>query len=264
MNAAFASDMLLDRPDSDIAYIERMSRLAEEKAKYETVVVKKSDNDASASNGTGAAGSKDAVFQAVLKGNKGSIIDEVKKMLSDGAKPDEIINNSLIPAINEVGELFNRKKYFLPQLIGSANTMKLAIEHLEPLLEKKDSGDDMPTLVIATVEGDIHDIGKNLVVLMLKNYGYNVIDMGKDVPCEDIVNKAIETNAAVIGLSALMTTTMMRMKDVVEICKEKGCKSKVVIGGACITQSFADEIGADGYSKDAAECVKLVERLLNS
>lgn len=89
-------------------------------------------------------------------------------MLSDGAKPDEIINNSLIPAINEVGELFNQKKYFLPQLIGSANTMKLAIEHLEPLLEKKDSGDDMPTLVIATVEGDIHDIGKNLVVLMLK------------------------------------------------------------------------------------------------
>ena len=86
----------------------------------------------------------------------------------------------------------------------------------------------------------------------------------EDVPCEDIVNKAIETNAAVIGLSALMTTTMMRMKDVVEICKEKGCKSKVVIGGACITQSFADEIGADGYSKDAAECVKLVERLLNS
>ena len=264
MNAAFASDMLLDRPDSDIAYIERMSRLAEEKAQYETVVVKKSDNDASASIGTCAAGSKDAVFQAVLKGNKGSIIDEVKKMLSDGAKPDEIINNSLIPAINEVGELFNQKKYFLPQLIGSANTMKLAIEHLEPLLEKKDSGDDMPTLVIATVEGDIHDIGKNLVVLMLKNYGYNVIDMGKDVPCEDIVNKAIETNAAVIGLSALMTTTMMRMKDVVEICKEKGCKSKVVIGGACITQSFADEIGADGYSKDAAECVKLVERLLNS
>lgn len=264
MNAAFASDMLLDRPDSDIAYIERMSRLAEEKAQYETVVVKKSDNDASASNSTCAAGSKDAVFQAVLKGNKGSIIDEVKKMLSDGAKPDEIINNSLIPAINEVGELFNQKKYFLPQLIGSANTMKLAIEHLEPLLEKKDSGEDMPTLVIATVEGDIHDIGKNLVVLMLKNYGYNVIDMGKDVPCEDIVNKAIETNAAVIGLSALMTTTMMRMKDVVEICKEKGCKSKVVIGGACITQSFADEIGADGYSKDAAECVKLVERLLNS
>ncbi len=263
MNAAFASDMLLDRPDSDIAYIERMSMLAEQKAQYETVVVKKqTDGDVGAASGGSKSGAGDSIFQAVLKGNKGTVIDEVKKSLDTGTKPDEIINGSLIPAINEVGELFNQKKYFLPQLIGSANTMKLAIDYLEPLLEKKDTGADMPTIVIATVEGDIHDIGKNLVALMLKNYGYNVIDMGKDVPCEDVVNKAIETNAAVIGLSALMTTTMMRMKDVVELCKEKGCNSKVVIGGACITQSFADEIGADGYSKDAAECVKLVERLL--
>ncbi|MDD6138047.1 MAG: homocysteine S-methyltransferase family protein [Lachnospiraceae bacterium] len=263
MNAAFSSDMLLNRPDSDIAYIERMNMLAEKKAQYETVVVKKQpDSAAGDSMGTNTNGGNDAIFQAVLKGSKGSILDEVKKVIDAGRKPDEIINESLIPAINEVGELFNKKKYFLPQLIGSANTMKHAIDYLEPLLEKNDTGENMPTLVIATVEGDIHDIGKNLVVLMLKNYGYNVIDMGKDVPCEDIVNKAIEENAAVIGLSALMTTTMLRMKDVIELCKEKGCSSKVIIGGACITQSYADEIGADGYSKDAAECVKLVEKLL--
>lgn len=263
MNAAFSSDMLLNRPDSDIAYIERMNMLAEKKAQYETVVVKKQpDSAAGNSTGTNTNGGNDAIFQAVLKGSKGSILDEVKKVIDAGKKPDEIINESLIPAINEVGELFNKKKYFLPQLIGSANTMKHAIDYLEPLLEKNDTGENMPTLVIATVEGDIHDIGKNLVVLMLKNYGYNVIDMGKDVPCEDIVNKAIEENAAVIGLSALMTTTMLRMKDVIELCKEKGCSSKVIIGGACITQSYADEIGADGYSKDAAECVKLVEKLL--
>lgn len=263
MNAAFSSDMLLNRPDSDIAYIERMNMLAEKKAQYETVVVKKQPDSATGdSTGTNTNGGNDAIFQAVLKGSKGSILDEVKKVIDAGKKPDEIINESLIPAINEVGELFNKKKYFLPQLIGSANTMKHAIDYLEPLLEKNDTGENMPTLVIATVEGDIHDIGKNLVVLMLKNYGYNVIDMGKDVPCEDIVNKAIEENAAVIGLSALMTTTMLRMKDVIELCKEKGCSSKVIIGGACITQSYADEIGADGYSKDAAECVKLVEKLL--
>lgn len=263
MNAAFSSDMLLNRPDSDIAYIERMNMLAEKKAQYETVVVKKQpDSAAGDSAGTNTNGGNDAIFQAVLKGSKGSILDEVKKVIDAGKKPDEIINESLIPAINEVGELFNKKKYFLPQLIGSANTMKHAIDYLEPLLEKNDTGENMPTLVIATVEGDIHDIGKNLVVIMLKNYGYNVIDMGKDVPCEDIVNKAIEENAAVIGLSALMTTTMLRMKDVIELCKEKGCSSKVIIGGACITQSYADEIGADGYSKDAAECVKLVEKLL--
>lgn len=260
MNGAFSSDLLLHRPDSDIRYIERMNRLAEEKARFETVVVKKENADVSGSSDSASKGS--AVFQAVLKGNKGTILDEVKKELALGKKPEDIINDDLIPAINEVGVLFDKKKYFLPQLIGSANTMKLAIDYLEPMLEKKDSGADMPTLVIATVEGDIHDIGKNLVVLMLKNYGYRVIDMGKDVPAEDIVETAIKEHAAIIGLSALMTTTMMRMKDVVEMCKEKHCGSKVIIGGACITQNFADEIGADGYSKDAAECVRLVERLL--
>lgn len=266
MNAAFASDMLLNRPASDIRYIEHMNKFAEKNAQFETVRVSKSpSNGGGAQTGDGRVSaelSENPVFKAVLKGSKETIISEVDKALADGAEPDAIINDYLIPAINEVGELFNSKKYFLPQLIGSANTMKEAIDYLEPKMERKSAGGDMPTLVIATVEGDIHDIGKNLVVLMLKNYGYNVIDMGKDVKCEDIVDLAIKENAAIIGLSALMTTTMMRMKDVVELCKEKGCKSRVVIGGACITQSFADEIGADGYSKDAADCVKLVERLL--
>ena len=189
------------------------------------------------------------------------VLEEVKKMLDGGAKPDEIINEHLIAAINEVGELFDKKKYFLPQLISSANTMKLAIEYLEPMLERSNT-EAMATIVVATVEGDIHDIGKNLVVLMLKNYGYHVIDLGKDVPADVIVDTAMNEGAKVIGLSALMTTTMMRMKDVVELAKEKGCTAKIVIGGAAITESFSDEIGADGYSKDAAECVKLVERLL--
>jgi 5-methyltetrahydrofolate--homocysteine methyltransferase len=295
MNAAFASDMLLCRPDSDIRYIEHMNVMtqkheqeAEENRKRmraaESAAV--SQERAGASKGSAAISQERAeaskesvgdsgnglatsaslrdnpVYMAVIKGNKGTILDEVKKVLAQGEKPDTIINDYLIPAINEVGELFNRKKYFLPQLIGSANTMKQAIDYLEPLMERKGTGEDMPTIVIATVEGDIHDIGKNLVVLMLKNYGYRVIDMGKDVPCEAIVDTAMKEQAAIIGLSALMTTTMMRMQDVVELCKEKGCTSKVIIGGACITQNFADEIHADGYSKDAAECVKLVERLL--
>lgn len=265
MNAAFASDMLLNRPSSDIRYIEHMNKFTEKNAQFETVRVSKAAASGEAASGDGRVStelSENPVFKAVLKGSKETIISEVDKVLADGAEPDAIINDYLIPAINEVGELFNSKKYFLPQLIGSANTMKEAIDYLEPQMERKSAGGDMPTIVIATVEGDIHDIGKNLVVLMLKNYGYNVIDMGKDVKCEDIVDLAIKEDAAIIGLSALMTTTMMRMKDVVELCKEKGCKSKVVIGGACITQSFADEIGADGYSKDAADCVKLVERLL--
>ena len=263
MNAAFASDMLLNRPSSDIRYIEHMSKFAEKNAQYETVKIEKSSSvTASNDSNVDEALAENAVYKAVLKGSRETVISEVDKVLEDGKKPDEIINDYLIPAINQVGELFNSKKYFLPQLIASANTMKDAIDYLEPKMERKSGGENMPTLVIATVEGDIHDIGKNLVVLMLKNYGYNVIDMGKDVKCEDIVELAMKEDAARIGLSALMTTTMMRMQDVVELCRERGCQSKVIIGGACITQSFADEIGADGYSKDAADCVKLVERLL--
>ena len=263
MNAAFASDMLLNRPSSDIRYIEHMSKFAEKNAQYETVKIEKSSSvTASNDSNVDEALAENAVYKAVLKGSRETVISEVDKVLEDGKKPDEIINDYLIPAINQVGELFNSKKYFLPQLIASANTMKDAIDYLEPKMERKSGGENMPTLVIATVEGDIHDIGKNLVVLMLKNYGYNVIDMGKDVKCEDIVELAMKEDAAIIGLSALMTTTMMRMQDVVELCRERGCQSKVIIGGACITQSFADEIGADGYSKDAADCVKLVERLL--
>lgn len=262
MNAAFASDMLLNKKESDIRYIERMNFLSEKYAGMERVMVQKTPAGISAAGGeTRKESTGSGVFQAVLKGNKEHVLEEVKKMLDGGAKPDEIINEHLIAAINEVGELFDKKKYFLPQLISSANTMKLAIEYLEPMLERSNT-EAMATIVVATVEGDIHDIGKNLVVLMLKNYGYHVIDLGKDVPADVIVDTAMNEGAKVIGLSALMTTTMMRMKDVVELAKEKGCTAKIVIGGAAITESFSDEIGADGYSKDAAECVKLVERLL--
>ena len=262
MNAAFASDMLLNKKESDIRYIERMNFLSEKYAGMERVMVQKTPAGTSAAGGeTRKESTGSGVFQAVLKGNKEHVLEEVKKMLDGGAKPDEIINEHLIAAINEVGVLFDKQKYFLPQLISSANTMKLAIEYLEPMLERSNT-EAMATIVVATVEGDIHDIGKNLVVLMLKNYGYHVIDLGKDVPADVIVDTAMNEGAKVIGLSALMTTTMMRMKDVVELAKEKGCTAKIVIGGAAITESFSDEIGADGYSKDAAECVKLVERLL--
>lgn len=276
MNAAFASDMLLNRPESDIRYIERMNFLSE---KYAGMVPSggksaggvlapsaagdgKKNTEGSKNTKDGEnTGSKTPVYEAVLKGNKAIILEEVKRLLEDGSAPDEVINEQLIPAINEVGQLFDQQKYFLPQLISSANTMKIAIEYLEPLL-KREEQEERAVIVVATVEGDIHDIGKNLVVLMLKNYGYRVIDLGKDVPAEQIIDTAIKEEAKIIGLSALMTTTMMRMKDVVELKKEKGCAAKVVIGGAAITDSFAAEIGADGYSKDAAECVRLVERLL--
>lgn len=260
MNAAFASDMLLHKPDSDIRYIGRMQvyekHLAEKEASAQPAKKKAIVQE------TASDGETDAIFSCVLKGDKKHIVAKVEEALAAGEQPGDIISGKLIPAINDVGEKFEKQIYFLPQLIASASAMQTAIEHLEPLLARGDENGETATIVIATVEGDIHDIGKNLVVLMLKNYGYNVIDLGKDVAAEMIVNTAIKEQAQIIGLSALMTTTMMRMKDVVELAKEKGCESKIIIGGACITESFAQEIGADGYSADAASCVKLVQKLL--
>ena len=260
MNAAFASDMLLHKPDSDIRYIRRMQvyekHLAEKEAAAQPVKKRAVVQDSASED------DKDAIFSCVLKGDKKHIVSKVEEALAAGEQPGDIISGKLIPAINDVGDKFEKQIYFLPQLIASASAMQTAIEHLEPLLAREDENGETATIVIATVEGDIHDIGKNLVVLMLKNYGYNVIDLGKDVAAETIVNTALEQHAQIIGLSALMTTTMMRMKDVVELAKEKGCTSRIIIGGACITESFAQEIGADGYSADAASCVKLVQKLL--
>ena len=262
MNAAFASDLLLAREESDIRYIERMNMLAEKYAGQERVLVpvKKAAADDQAKPGSQEG--RSAIFEAVLKGNKGGILDEVKKALADGEKPDEIINHHLIPAINEVGVLFDKQKYFLPQLIASAEAMKNSIEVLEPLLQTGNSGEEMPVVVIATVEGDIHDIGKNLVALMLKNHGFHVIDLGKDVPQAKILETAKEHHAEFIALSALMTTTMQRMREIVAAAKQEGITAKIIIGGAVITQEYADEIGADGYSKDAADAVKLAKSLM--
>lgn len=251
MNVAAASDLLLNREEADVRYIDRVTKrkmtITTETAKTDSEEKKEAENP---------------VFEAVVKGNRKGIVEIVEKTKEQGSTPNEIIDTMLIPAINEVGRLFDQNIYFLPQLISSAETMETAIAYLEPMLEKKGDGSDAVTIVMATVEGDIHDIGKNLVVLMLKNYGYRVIDLGKDVPADVIIETAKKENAKIIGLSALMTTTMMQMKVVVEKVKEEGLDVQVIIGGAVITQSFADEIGADGYSKDAQEAVQLVKRLL--
>lgn len=253
VKAAFASDLLLNKKGADIRYINKINSLT---------ATAEANQASPAETGKKAEPKHPKIYDDVMKGNRESIVGHAKELIAEGQSAGSIINDILIPAINEVGRLFDKKIYFLPQLIAAAEAMKTAIEYLEPLLEKKEDGEQLPTIVFATVQGDIHDIGKNLVVMMLKNYGYRVIDLGKDVSKEEIVATAIRENAAVIGLSALMTTTMTEMKRVVEYAKEQGCTAKIIIGGAVITDSFAEEIGADGYSTDAADAVKLVERLL--
>lgn len=249
-NAALASDLLLNKADADLRYIDGVSRAQ--------VVTETSG----ASGGSGREDQVHPLMLAVEKGKGETIVDIVKQQLNEGKKPAELIDDYLIPAINQVGEWYEKGTYFLPQLIASAETMERAIDYLEPLLAKERGDKKLDTIVMATVKGDIHDIGKNLVVLMLKNYGYDVIDLGKDVESQRILDVAKEKKAAVIGLSALMTTTMTEMKQVVALAKEQGVKAKIIIGGAVVTESYAEEIGADGYSRDAGEAVRLVNRLL--
>ncbi|MBE5941699.1 MAG: 5-methyltetrahydrofolate--homocysteine methyltransferase [Lachnospiraceae bacterium] len=263
MNAAYASDLLLNKEEADVRYIENVKSVTlsnegasntkhPDKGEMKKTVQKENER------------TRSKLYENVLKGNKRTMLEDVEALLATGVTPQAALEEHLIPAINEVGALFEEKKYFLPQLIASAEAMELAISKIEPLLPRQEGGGKMPTIVMATVEGDIHDIGKNLVVLMLKNYGYKVIDLGKDVPKELIVETAVKEGASVIGLSALMTTTMMRMKELVDYVKEQHLDVKVMIGGAVITDSFMKEIGADAYAKDAASACKVVEKLLSN
>ena len=259
VNAAFASDLLRKKEGADLRYIQRMQRYADAAAGGEKKMAD-SKQDASGSGDN----ILDIIRKDVLNGSKRTIVKNTEKAISSGIEPRVILDTVLMPAINEVGDLFDKGKYFLPQLIAGAEAMKLSIGYLEPLLKQgSDSGKKLPTIVIATVHGDIHDIGKNLVALMLKNYGFDVIDLGKDVPREEIIKVAKEKNASIIALSALMTTTMKEMKNVVDLAHENNLDSKIIIGGAVVTQDYADEIGADGYSSDAADAVRVVKQLLN-
>ncbi len=260
MNTAFATELLLGREGAAEKYIERVTARPVELTP--AVGQKEGTKEKPAVKENTQAEERSELFQAVLKGNRAGIVDIVKMELAQGAVPEQLIEEHLIPAINEVGRLFDRQIFFLPQLISGAEAMKLAIDYLEPLLAKDAQAKSQGTVIIATVAGDIHDIGKNLVALMLKNYGYRVVDLGKDVATEQIIRTAKEEGADIIAVSALMTTTMVEMKQVVRMAKEVGLKAKVIIGGAVITEGYAEEIGADGYSPDAQTAVNLVRGLL--
>lgn len=280
MSCALAADLLLNKQEAALRYIEYAGGVRERREEKEAELAKKlallENQGTTAKTGTAGNAAKetttdngpqinemqDKLKTAVLKGNRNGIVKITKEALEIGEKPAELLNQVLLPAINQVGEFFDQGKYFLPQLIASAEAMKNSIEVLEPLLQTGGTGEEMPVVVIATVEGDIHDIGKNLVALMLKNHGFHVIDLGKDVPQAKILESAKEHHAEFIALSALMTTTMQRMREIVAAAKEEGITAKIIIGGAVITQEYADEIGADGYSKDAADAVKLAKSLM--
>ena len=196
--------------------------------------------------------------RAIIKGFKEKSAELTKALLTEVA-PLEIVNNEIIPALNIVGCGFEEKKVYLPQLLMSAEAAKSAFEVIKSFMADGERAAKKSTFVIATVHGDIHDIGKNIVKLLLENYGFDVVDLGKDVPPESIVEKVVELKAPFVGLSALMTTTVPSMEATIKLLREKAPWCKVVVGGAVLTKDYAKKIGADKYAKDAMECVRYAE-----
>ncbi len=204
---------------------------------------------------------EEKISQAIIGGNREDIRGFIREVVSSGCKASELVNKIMIPAINKVGNLFEKKEYFLPQLIASAETMKIAFEELEPYLENDDLKRGKKTVVLlATVKGDIHDIGKNIVALMLKNHGFNVVDLGKDVSAEKIIKEIKRHKSSIVGLSSLMTTTMVNMKEVVDKAEKQGLNCRFIVGGAVVTRSFARSLGAE-YASDSVEAVRVAKCL---
>ncbi len=246
MNFKYASDVLNGKDKDSSLYLDRFAAF--------TPGVKKSGDEAATSHA-------DFIFRAVLGGNREGIEPIIGEALKSGESAAKLIDDIMIPAITEVGNLFDRREYFLPQLIASAEAMKRGIACLRPFLKDTKVATKKGLILMATVKGDIHDIGKNIVSLMLSNQGFEVVDLGKDVSAEAIVEAAQNLGPDIVGLSALMTTTMVNMKEIVERVERENLRCKFMVGGAVVSESFANSIGAH-YARDGVDAVRVANRLL--
>jgi 5-methyltetrahydrofolate--homocysteine methyltransferase len=201
--------------------------------------------------------------QAIIEGNHKQAIANTSELIEDGTAPQAILNDGLVAGMSDVGELFKQGEYFVPEMLIAARAMKSAMAILKPHLGSGEVG-AAGKVIIGTVKGDLHDIGKNLVSLMLEGAGFQVVDLGSDVPAEKFVAAIQEHAPNVVAMSALLTTTMVNMKSTVAALEEAGLrdKVKVMIGGAPVTDAFAKQIGADGYSPDASSAVRLAKSLV--
>ena len=203
-----------------------------------------------------------ALSEAIIKGDQKSAVDITKAALDEGMGPKKVLEEGLIAGMNVIGVRFKANEVYIPEVLIAARAMKMAMELLEPKLAEA-GVEPIGKAMVGTVQGDLHDIGKNLVVMMLKGAGFQVTDVGVDVSPEAFVEKAKECGAKVVGLSALLTTTMPAMEKTIQTIKESGLEIKTMIGGAPVTQAYADKIGADGYAPDAASAVDKAKELLN-
>jgi len=203
----------------------------------------------------------DKLKKAVIEGDEENIVRLVEEALKEGWEPIRVSNEALVPGLEEVGRLFSSNRYYLPQVMLSAETMKKAFGRLKKELQGK-KGPSLGKVLLATVEGDIHDIGKNIVATLLENHGFEVIDLGKNVPADRIIEEAEKHKVDIVGLSALMTTTVLEMDTVIKRLKDKGIKALTIVGGAVVTQEFSDKIGADEYGGDALSAIDKIKRML--
>lgn len=202
------------------------------------------------------------LYDAIITGDAKASVAVTKEVLDGGADPLELVTKHMIPAMDEVGRRFECEEYFVPELLLSARAMKGAMALIRPLLVAQ-GAEPLGRVAIGTVKGDLHDIGKNLVAMMWRGANFNVVDLGTNVSPDRYVAAAREHQANIVGISALLTTTMPAMKDAVTALKAAGLAgTKIVIGGAPVTQEFANEIGADGYAADAGSAAELVRRLV--
>ena len=203
----------------------------------------------------------EAIAEALIKGDRDTVTKLVNSAVKEGVSPEKILNEGLVAGMDVVGRKFKNNEFYVPEVLIAARAMHSGMAILQPLLTKAGTK-PRGVAVLGTVKGDLHDIGKNLVAMMLTGGGFKVVDAGIDVSPEKFVQLAQENKADLIGLSALLTTTMPQMAAVVEAVKEAGLNVKVLIGGAPVTQEYADEIGADGYAPDAASAVDLARSLV--
>jgi len=203
------------------------------------------------------------ISEQLQKGEDETVLELTKKALAENLSPNDILNKGLIAGMTVVGEKFRDFEIFLPDVLLSAKAMTAAVDHLKPLLIQRDLP-NIGKIVIGTVQGDLHDIGKNLVGIMLKGIGVEVIDLGKDVPPEKFVDTAVKEEAGLIGMSALLTTSTPMMKKVIEILHERGLNKsiKTIVGGAPLSAAYASDLGADDYASDAADAVERVTKIL--
>ena len=207
----------------------------------------------------------DKIKEAVISGKHAEIEDLVQAAIEYKADLDQIINDGMVAAMDIVGQKFAKNEIFIPEMLVSAVTMKKGLDIIKPLL-KGDEIKSKGTIIMCTVKGDIHDIGKNLVIMMLQGAGFDIIDLGVDMSTEELVQKVEEIRPDILGLSALLTTTMQEIKDMIEALKNKGLRNsvKIMVGGAPLNAAFAEKVGADGYGKDAAEAVVLARSLIEA